>query len=477
MSAARTERPPSPSTSLEATRVDGYLVFLFVLLSTATLFDGFDAAMLTIAAPDVRATLGIDIADWGYLFAFTRLGLIASFFLLLVADRLGRRALMMVTIVGFTITNGLSGFATTRNEFAVLQMLARVFLTAEYALAVIMVGEEFPARLRGRAIAVLTSFATLGVMLIARLQPFILLHECAPDALAAGTCTPPESNWLRDAGMSAVATVQGWMGRPVDGADWRVLYVLGLAPLLLVLLLRLTMRETRRFEAVRQERLEPVSGEGFWRRQLANASVPWQPQYRRRTIVVVLLWNCVHLVTAPSVAYWVIFAREQLRFTPALVGSIVFWGYAGGVVGNYAAGYLIDRIGRRVTCALLYTLAAISICMLYQVHSVSGQYGWMIATVFAFGAATTATHVYATELFPTAIRATGYGWTTNLFGRITEFATPAVIGLLIARFDVTLSAAVAFVSVGPVLGSILVLKYAPETRGLTLEAVQTQVAH
>ena len=153
------------------------------------------------------------------------------------------------------------------------------------------------------------------------------------------------------------------MGRPVDGADWRVLYVLGLAPLLLVLLLRLTMRETRRFEAVRQERLEPVSGEGFWRRQLANASVPWQPQYRRRTVIVVLLWNCVHLVTAPSVAYWVIFAREQLHFTPALVGSIVFWGYAGGVVGNYAAGYLIDRIGRRVTCALLYTLAAISICM------------------------------------------------------------------------------------------------------------------
>jgi putative MFS transporter len=483
MSAARTEPSPStppsaPPPPLEAARVDGYLVFLFVLLSTATLFDGFDAAMLTIAAPDVRATLGIDIADWGYLFAFTRLGMIASFLLLLVADRFGRRALMMVTIVGFTITNGLSGFATGRTEFAVLQMLARIFLTAEYALAVIMVGEEFPARLRGRAIAILTSFATLGVMLIARLQPYILLHECAPDALAAGTCVPPESNWLRDAGMAVVATVQGWMGRPVDGADWRVLYVLGLAPLLLVLLLRMTMRETRRFDAILRER-DPSeqSGRGFWRTQLANARIPWHPEYRRRTIIVVLLWNCVHLVTAPSVAYWVIFAREQLHFTPALVGSIVFWGYAGGVAGNYAAGFLIDRIGRRITCALLYSFAAISICMLYQVHSEAGQYTWMIATVFGFGAATTATHVYATELFPTAIRATGYGWTTNLFGRITEFATPAVIGLLIARFDVTLSAAVAVVSLGPILGSILVLRYAPETRGLTLEAVQARAAH
>jgi putative MFS transporter len=347
MSQARGEGRPS----LEATRVDGYLVFLFVLLSTATLFDGFDAAMLTIAAPDVRATLGIEVGDWGYLFAFTRLGMVISFFVLLMADRFGRRWLMMVTIVGFAVTNGMTAFATTPWEFAIWQTVARIFLTAEYALAVIMVGEEFPARLRGRAIAILTSFATLGVMLIARLQPFILMPDCASGSVAGGDCVVPESNWLRDAGMEIVAMVQSWMGRPVDGADWRVLYILGLAPLALVLLLRLAMRETRRFRA-EQEQRTTAPREGLLaalRRQLANARAPFQKEYRKRTVVVMLLWNCVHLVTAPSVAYWVIFAREQLGFTPALVGSIVFWGYAGGVAGNYAAGFLIDRIGRRVT--------------------------------------------------------------------------------------------------------------------------------
>jgi putative MFS transporter len=462
----------SPS-SLEVSRVDGYLVYLFVLLSTATLFDGFDAAMLTIAAPDVRQTLDISMGDWGYLFAFTRLGMIASFFLLLLADRAGRRTLMLLTIVGFAVTNGLSGFATTKVEFAVYQMLARIFLTAEYALAVIMIGEEFPARLRGRAIAVLTSFATLGVMFIAKLQPYILLAECTPDSAAVGDCVEPASNALRDMGMRIVAAVQTWTGRPVDGADWRVLYVLGLAPLTLVLFLRLSMRETRRFAALQRERNDGdrVGILATWRHELANARIPWQQRYRHRTLMVVVLWNCVHIVTAPSVAYWVIYAREQLGFTPALVGSIVFWGYGGGVAGNYAAGFLIDRIGRRVTCAALYTFAAISICVLYQVSSVTSQYVWMIATVFGFGAATTATHVYATELFPTAIRATGYGWTTNLFGRLTELVTPALIGLLLAWFDVSLSSAVAIVSVGPIIGSLIVLRYAPETRGMTLEAV------
>lgn len=478
MATAMPAQPGQGPTTLEATKVDGYLIFLFVLLSTATLFDGFDAAMLTIAAPDVRQTLGISMGDWGYLFAFTRIGMVASFFLLLFADRVGRRSLMLVTIIGFAITNGLSGFATTSTEFAIYQMLARIFLTAEYALAVIMVGEEFPARSRGRAIAILTSFATLGVMFIARLQPYILMPDCAAGSLAGNDCIAPDSNWLRDTGMTIVATVQQWMGRPVDGADWRVLYVLGLAPLALVLFLRLSMRETRRFEAVRQQR--DVSARGWraiWRQELANARIPWQPRYRQRTLMVVVLWNCVHVVTAPSVAYWVIFAREHLGFTPAQVGSIVFWGYAGGVVGNYTAGYLIDRIGRRPTCSLLYTFSAVAICMLYQVTSITGQYVWMILTVFGFGAATTATHVYATELFPTAIRATGYGWTTNLFGRLTELATPALIGLLLAGFHVSLPAAVAVVSLGPIIGSVIVWRYAPETRGLTLEAVEQHATH
>ena len=39
--------------------------------------------------------------------------------------------------------------------------------------------------------------------------------------------------------------------------------------------------------------------------------------------------------------------------------------------------------------------------------------------------------MYASELFPTELRATGYGWTTNLFGRVTEVFIPMLIGLLI----------------------------------------------
>ena len=453
----------SSAESVEATRLDGYLVFLFFLLSTATLFDGFDNAMLSFAAPDVRASLGISREEWGFVSGVTRAGVMASFVFLLTADRLGRRTLLMITVIGFTVFNALTAFVTNTTEFVICQMLARLFLTAEYSLAIIVVGEEFPARLRGRSIAILTSLATVGVMVMAKLQPYVLLAE------------GDESTWLHSLGMGMVATLQGIFGLDPDDSSWRALYILSVFPLVLVLFLRLGMRETRRFTASQQAAESDSNENAGFAAQLRRAMEPWSPRYRRRTWIVTLLWNCVHLVTAPSVVYWVIFAREDLGLTTTQVGDIVFWGYGGGVAGHFVAGYLIDRVGRKWTCAGFYVAAAISIYFLYHVPTLTGQYVWMIATVFCFGAAITATHVYASELFPTEIRATGYGWTTNLAGRVTEVITPMVIGLLIVPLG-GIPEAIAVVAVGPILGALLVLRYAPETKGMTLEEVQAHLS-
>ncbi len=473
---ANTPRPVT-GTPVEVDRMTPYLWFLFVLLSTATLFDGFDSGMLSFAAPESRRTLEIDLSEWGFVNSVIRLGVWASFLFLLFADRFGRRNLMMVTVIGFGVFSGLTAFVTDKYQFMLCQFLARLFLTAEYSLAVIMAGEEFPTRYRGRAIAVLTSLATVGVMLMAKgIQPFILIDDGA------------QGNWLHDLGMGMVAGVQGFFGLNVDGENWRALYVLALFPLALIVVLRLSMRETRRFEAVQADRkvAEAVrlseagdpgarsgrrsAAAGGFREILRQAMIPWNKRYRQRTAIVTLLWNSVHIVTGPSVVYYVIFARESLGLTPHTVGDIVFYGYFGGTAGHFVAAWLIDRIGRKKTCAGFYVMAAISIAMLYQHTALVGQYFWMVSTVFSFGAANTATHVYASELFPTEIRATGYAWTTNLTGRITEVVTPTAIGILILWVGISWSMTV--VAIGPILGAILLMKYAPETMGLTLEEIQ-----
>jgi len=454
--------------SVENERVGPYLIFLFGILAIATFFEGFDAAMLTIAAPDARATLDISRSEWGVLFGINRLGMVGSFFLLLFADRWGRRNLMMVTVVGFAVFNGMTAVAATKFEFGACQFLARLFLTAEVALALIVIGEEFPARLRGRAIALVTSFSTLGVMIIAKTSPLVLLVDCATGSVGAGNCVPPDGNWLHSLGTWLANGLHAVAGREADGEDWRALYALGLIPAVIGLGLRLAMRETRRFSLLKPEAQPSFALEV--RGQYERAKIPWTPRYRSQTWMVTMLWNLVHLVTAPAVAFWVIYAREDLGFTPTLVGDILFWGYAGGVAGHYTTGYLIDRVGRKPICAGLYGVASVAIFMLFQSTTAPQQYFWMIWTVFAFASANTVTHVYAAELFPTAIRATGYAFTTNLLGRATEVGVPFIVSGLLPLLGISWSVGV--VAFGPIAGALVVWRYAPETKGLTLEQVE-----
>lgn len=450
----------APVPSLEVERITPYLGFLFLLLSSATLFDGFDSAMVSFAAPTAKLSLGISDPQWGLILTLTRFGVLASFIFLFFSDRIGRRRVMLATIVGFTLANFATGFANTKTQFVVLQFIARLFLTAEFSLAVIMVGEEFPARMRGRAISVLASLATAGVMLTAKIQALVLLPAGA------------ESNALADLGHTMVSTTQSLVGIQTDGAPWRSLYVLGLLPLALIFVLRMGMRETRRFEAVKAR--EKDRPKRTWGELFNEMTTPFHAEYRRRSLIVMLLWNCVFLVTGASTAYWTIYAYGTLKLTPAQMGSIVFWGYAGGIAGSFTAAYLIERIGRKYTCASAYTFAAVAIYMLFHIPAdLPQQYLWMILTVFGFGAGNSATHVYASELFPTEIRATGYGWTTNLFGRITEVAMPITIGMLIAPLGIP--GAIALVSGGPIVGAVLVLLFAPETKGLTLEQIAARL--
>ena len=175
------------TTGSEASeRLSAYHIVLLLLLGIATLYEGFDASMLTLASVDVRATLGIGLDDWGTVYAITRAGMVASFFFLMGADHFGRRNLLVLTVAGFSLASLATAFAQTAWEFTLWQTIARLFLTAQYGLAIIIAGEELPSRFRGTGITVLTAFATVGTVAMAKASPFFLLLEGA-----AGNPAPP----------------------------------------------------------------------------------------------------------------------------------------------------------------------------------------------------------------------------------------------------------------------------------------------
>jgi len=441
-------------------RFSAYHIKLLVLLGIATIYEGFDASMLTLASVDVRATLHIGLDEWGTLYAITRAGMVASFFFLMCADRFGRRTLLLITVGGFALASGATAFVQSKEGFVICQTLARLFLTTQYGLAVIIASEELPSRLRGTGITVLTAFATVGTVAMAKASPYFLLLADSP------------GNAADDFAMHCVSLGLGLLGLADDGAHWRGLYLIGAVPLLLLPLLRFGIRETQRFAEIASSRVAS-SLLATVRAQFAEARRLIEPRYLPRFSIVALLWNCVNLVIAPAVAYWAIYARENVGMTPAQVGNIVMWAYIAGAFGHLLAGQLVDRVGRKLTCSIFYTAAAVAIVGLFHANTTFGQYFWHILTVFLFNCAIGATHVYATELFPTELRATGYGWTTNLFGRVTEVFIPLLIGQLIPFLGI--SWAITWVAIGPILGALLVMKYAPETRGLTLEQIQDRL--
>ncbi|MCB1645806.1 MAG: MFS transporter [Pseudomonadales bacterium] len=437
-----------------------YHIVLLAILGIATLYEGFDASMLTLASVDVRASLDIALDEWGTLYAITRAGMVASFFFLMCADRFGRRSLLVITVAGFALASLATAFVQTKTQFAVCQTLARLFLTAQYGLAIIIAGEELPMHVRGTGITILTAFATVGTVAMAKASPYFLLLEGSPGNIAD------------DFAMKCVGIGFGWLGLENDNAHWRGLYLIGGLPLLLLPLLRFGIRETARFREIAESRVQ-VSLVATIAAQFAEARKLIQPRYMPRFRIVVLLWNCVNLVIAPAVAYWAIYAREEVGMTPAQVGNVVMWAYIAGTFGHLLAGQLIDRLGRKVTCSVFYSLAAVAIVGLFQTETTTGQYFWHITTVFLFNCAIGATHVYSSEVFPTELRATGYGWATNLFGRATEVIIPLLLGMLIPVLGI--SWGVTAVAIGPIIGAILLLRYGTETKGLSLEEIQEKL--
>jgi putative MFS transporter len=176
----------------------------------------------------------------------------------------------------------------------------------------------------------------------------------------------------------------------------------------------------------------------------------------------------VGLVGAPAVTFFSLYAKRDHHWTSAQIGHAVVLAYLVGTLGHILCGRMLDLIGRKATTCVFYVLGSASMLVLFQTDAHAAMLAGMVATVFAFQGARTATATYSVELFPTDIRATSYGLTVQIFGQIASLTTPLVIGILSKALG-GLGNAVASVCIGPVIGAVLVILYAPETKGKKLE--------
>jgi MFS family permease len=143
------------------------------LLSVAELFDHYDMAILGFGLLHIQQSLAIGEAEVGGTMAMVRLGVLPALTITLLADRMGRRRLLLATIIGFTLCILATAFVQTTPQFIAAQFLARMFIYAETMLAVVVLTEELGAGERGWGIGMLGALGALGHGLAAILFGFV----------------------------------------------------------------------------------------------------------------------------------------------------------------------------------------------------------------------------------------------------------------------------------------------------------------
>jgi MFS transporter, putative metabolite:H+ symporter len=421
---------PSETVPLNSRR---YLCALLSMLLSATIFEGYDITIFHLCTPDIARTFDLSDAAIGAIATIVRFGGILSFFVVSLADSFGRKRVLSTTVLCygcFTLLTALSRGVLT---FTVFQSAAQVFLAAEFGVAVIVIGEEFPENWRARAISLLLMVAFLGV---------------AAAGLLYGRMA--DSRW-----------------------GWRGMYFLGIAPLLLIAWLRRGMRETVRFTALQRESQLQGAGRRAIFEPLRDCVKPAAGPWARRMLITSMLCNCIGLAGGPTISFFSLYAKRDHHWTSSEIGTAVICAYLLGTVGTLLSGQLLDRIGRRPTTMLFCVLTAGAMASLFQSHTREAILFSFMATMFAYQGARTATSALSSELFPTHARATGYSLTVQVVGQLGWTLAPVFAGIL-SQVVGGLGNAASLFAVGPMLGALLVFGYIPETRGKTLEELSPE---
>ena len=420
------ERTPKSPNEAGAAGLTPYHRRLFALLTVATFFEGFDTALASLVMPLISDDFGADADAVGSALSVAGVGMILAFFAIRAADRIGRRPVLLASVAGFALFTLATAFAPDLTAFALFQLAARFFLVTELALAYVMLSEELPAALRGRANGLLGGFASVGAAI-----PMLLL---APLVEA--------------------------------GSGWRALFWIGAVPLLLWPLYWRVLREPAVFVAQRRtapqtRATDPIIDELLeWVRVLA-------PEYRRRFVGAAALWWTVNFWSGTALYFFSFYAFREHGWTPEHLARLPWGMIPLGVLGYAAAGFAMDRFGRRPTATLFLAASTAATVSCYQATSDLGLYLGYFALVGLGGLWTVAATVTA-EIFPTDLRATASGLANNVVGRTGIVVGPKIAGLLATTLGATSSAitGLAFVN----LLCIPIVWWAlPETRGSVLD--------
>jgi putative MFS transporter len=203
---------------------------------------------------------------------------------------------------------------------------------------------------------------------------------------------------------------------------WRTMFLIGGVPLLFLPLLAAFLKETPVFRATRS------GGTGL--RLLEQLRLLSGPKLRARFLIMSLYWFLLNFGVFAAGVFFTTYLVQERGWTAADVGLLGPAILVSTFIGSIASGFLLDRIGRRLTISLLLMMLGVAAQVTYAATDplVIGV-SWIMFQ-FAVGI-WSASFTLTSELFPTNLRATANGVCNNLIGRWGMVAAPAAAGLLV----------------------------------------------
>lgn len=398
---------------------------VLALVSVASFFDQYDAGLFSLALKQIQEDLAMPDARLGVFSSIILVGAMFAVLLTWAADRYGRRRLLMLTVVAYTVLTGATAFAPDAETFVALQFFARAFITAEYALAVVVIGEELDDDARGWGIGALAALAACGHGLAYLLFAFV-------DLLPFG---------------------------------WRSLYLVGLVPLALVAWMRRDMEETPYYARL-AESTGPGGPSGF-----RGALVPLRGlvrQYPARFAAIGSIFLLLGLAERSAFFFAPKYLQDVHAFPPAVVGMMGFFGGALGVFANTLAGRWSDRFGRRRTTIVFLVVMPLAVIAFYNTWWPLLPVLWVVLLFFGMGSGVLLA-MYGVELFPTSYRSTAAGARTTLstLGAILGLSLESALYIVFGSHWTAITVLATLALVAPV---IVWLAF-PETTGRSLDDI------
>jgi len=419
--------------------------------SLGWMLDSFDAMLYALVLAHIMRDLGMSKGTAGLLSTLMLLasgigGVLFGF----LADRIGRKRALMLSIVTYSVCSFASGLSTTVLMLAIVRFILGLGMGGEWNTGATLVAETWPDALRAKAIAIVQSSWAIGYALAALVAGIVLRY-----------------------------------------ASWRAVFFVGILPALVTLWIRREVPESEMWAEHRTNKNLASPGSP------GNSGKPIPCSYQRtpsslqlddshsddsffkilrppflKSTLVLLFLNFFGLFGWWGLFQWIPaylslpVARGGRGF--GIMGTstlLIVLNLFGMFPGYLSFGWLADHLGRRRSF-VLYLFAAALLIPLYAMAR-SGIAVLVIGTVVAFFATGwfSGCGTIGSEIFPTQLRARGLGFTYT-GARALSCVSPFIIGRV---GDVKGLDWAFYLCAGSFLLASLMASQLPETMGKSLE--------